>query len=303
MKNAAYKEKQHNQYYVATIKIVMPNSLKIGGDFMYCKNCGKPLSDNAQFCSGCGAQVGVINQASNEPTGTPVQKAGNPTLGAALKTIKGFFSKDTVKTVGESAKSQGAEWVIIELISAVVYSFALALNVKQIMDALLGAVSSVIGDSIYKFGPLFLYGLLISVGTYFLLSICTFGAMKLVLKKNVSIKSVLNLVATASLPLTVAYLLNMIFGFLWTPFVLIFFLSALIATAVLLYVGIQKLDKLEKSPYIAYICIWTVVIAVIVIVISIITKSVIDSAISDLTSSLSNSLFGGKTSDLFSLFS
>lgn len=269
---------------------------------MFCNNCGKNLSEGARFCDECGAQVGVANPVSIESTNVPAPKEDNPIFKDTAKTLKGFFSKNTVKTVGESAKSIGMEWILIGLMSALVYSFALALNVKQIIDSLLGSVSDLISGSLYNFGSWFLYGLLICIGTYFLMSVCIYGAMKLIFKKEISIKNVLNLVSTASLPLTVAYLLNIIFGFLWTPFIIIFSVVALIATAVLLYVGIQKFEKLEKSPYITYVGIWAVVVAIIVIIISVITKNVIDGAVSDLMGSLGNNLFGGGMSDLFDLF-
>lgn len=269
---------------------------------MFCNNCGKNLTDGVKFCDGCGAQVGVVTSTQNEPENVSVQKSDNPIFKDTLRTLKGFFSKNTVKTIGEAAKNEGMEWLILGLISMMVYAFALALNVKQIIDSLLGSVGDLLGDSLYKFGSWFLYGLLISVGIYFLMSLSIYGAVKLIFKKDVSIKSVLNLVATASLPMTAAYLINIVFGFIWTPFIIIFSTVSLIATAVLLYVGMQKLEKLDKSPFVTYLGIWTVLTAIVVIVISLVVKSVIDGAINDLTSSLGSSLFGGGMSDLFDLF-
>lgn len=168
---------------------------------MFCSICGKNLTDDAKFCDGCGAQVGVVTNTQNEPVNVSVQKSDNPIFKDTLRTLRGFFSKNTVKTIGEAAKSVGMEWSILGLISMVVYAFALAINVKQIIDSLLGPVADLLGDSLYNFGSLFLYGLLIGVGTYFLMSFSMYGAVKLIFKKNVSIKSVLNLVATASLPM------------------------------------------------------------------------------------------------------
>lgn len=62
----------------------------------------------------------------------------------------------------------------------------------------------------------------------------------------------------------------MIFGFIWAPFIIVFFVVALVLTAVLLYVGMQKLDKLDKSPFMAYAGIWTVVTLIFVLVLFII---------------------------------
>lgn len=273
---------------------------------MFCNNCGKNLADGAKFCDACGAQVGVATGEVTTNSNLQVETAENPIFKDTLKTVKGFFSKNTVKTIGDAAKSQGMEWTVLGLISMLVYALALAVNVKQILESALGIASEFLINSLYKFGTWFLYGLLISAGTYFLTSILMYAAIKLIFKKSISFRSVLNLVAAASLPMTTAYLINIIFGFIWIPAVIIFSAASVIATSVLLYIGMQKLEKIEKSPFAAYVGIMTMVIAVIVIAVVLAVKSAVDGAISDITSSLTgtltNGLLNGGVSDLIDLF-
>lgn len=269
---------------------------------MFCNNCGKKLTDDASFCDACGTKVVVATDVSTESASNTFQTSTNPILGDALTTLKGFFSKDTVKTVGKSAKSQGMEWLIIASISMIVYAFALAANVKQVINYLLGSMASLFGDEIYNFGSCFLYGLLISAGTYFLMSLAIYAAMRFLLKKDISVKNILNLVATASLPLTTAHLINIALGFVWMPFVVVFLTVSLIATAVLLYVGMQKATKLDKSPFVTYLGIWIAVVLVVIIFINLVTKSIISNTANDLVDSLGNGLFSGGISNLFDMF-
>lgn len=271
---------------------------------MYCVNCGKNLADDAKFCDACGAPVASDQAApAAEPVAAeapvitppvaqvPVAKQNAITSGF-FKTLKGFFSKNTVRTVGESAKSTGMEWLLTALLCCLVYALALALNVKQIIDSTLGALSSMLGGKIYNFGIWLLYGLLISILSYFLMSFVLFGTVKLVFKKNVNIHCVFNLVATASLPLATAYVLNIILGFIWIPFIFIFSAAALASTAVLLYAGMQKLDKFETSPFAAYSVVWIIVAAVLIIVASICIKSAVESLVGNLLGDAMNSLDG-----------
>lgn len=268
---------------------------------MFCSNCGKNLADDARFCDGCGAQLGAPAAA---PAAVAPQKAQNPMFNNFLNNVKGVFSKNTVKTVGEAAKSTGMEWIIAMAISAVVYAFALAVNLKQIImsviKSVVGGYASMVSSFINVFGTGFLYGLLISLGTFFVMSVLIFGTMKLVFKKDVKFTAVLNLVATASLPLTAVYALNMLLGLIWAPLVFVFSAAGLVATVVLLYVGMQKLEKLESSPFVAYTGIWAIIIALVVIIVCVAVKSAIGDALGGLASGLMGGL--GDLSSLMGLY-
>lgn len=259
---------------------------KKGVNKMFCSNCGKNLSEDAKFCDGCGAQINTVKVGAETGSQNTVVAAPNPIFKDFLNVIKGFFSKNTVKTVGDEAKSTGMEWIILAAISVLTLALALAVNAKQILDSLLGAASGFVGGYIYKFGPLFLCGLIIGVVTYFLMSGVIFASMKLIFKKNVNFVSVLNLVAAASLPLSCVYVINILLGFIWTGFIFVLFTVGTVSSAVLLYVGIQKLDKLESSPFWIYNAVWGIVVAVIVIIISVAVSMAVKSAIGSAMNSL-----------------
>ena len=250
---------------------------------MFCSNCGKNLPEDAKFCNGCGAPINTV--LSDTQPGSAAAAKPNPIFTNFLSIIKGFFSKSPVKVVGEAAKSTGMEWIILSAISVLSLALTLEINAMQLLNSILGSASGLVGGFL-KFGPLFLCGLLIGIITYFLVSGAIFGAVKLIFKKNVNFISVLNLVGAATLPLSCAYIINMLLGFLWIGFIFVFFTVGTVATAVLLYVGIQKLDKLEKSPFWIYNAIWGIAVLVITIIISVAISIAVKNAVGSALSSL-----------------
>lgn len=255
---------------------------------MFCSNCGKNLSEEAKFCDGCGAPINVVKVGAEVGNQNTVIAQSSPIFRDFLNVIKGFFSKNTVKTVGDAAKSNGMEWIISASISVLTFALAVAVNAKQIINSLLGAVSGYVGGYIYKFGPLFLFGLIIGAVTYFLMSGTIFGAVKLIFKKNTGFVNVLNLVAAATLPLSCVYIANMLLGFIWTGFIIVLFAAGTVSVAVLLYVGIQKLDKFETSPFWAYNAVWAIVVAVIVIIVSIAVSIAVNNTVNSISNSFSS---------------
>lgn len=264
---------------------------------MFCSKCGKNLEEGVKFCDECGTHLDIAQVETEKANNQSNVITANPTFQEFTKSLKGFFSKDTVKTVGMAARSTGNEWSIFAFLSTIIYAFALSINIKQMMDSLLGTLSSVIGSEIYNFGTCFFYGILISVGTFLLMGFAIFGAMKLILKKSAGMKNIFNLVSVASLPMSLAHLLNMLVGFVYWPAILILSTVSILATAILLYVGIQKLDKLEKSPFLAYISIWTVVVSLVIIIVSVVTKNIVQGLFEGMMSSTVDGLFGSGTSD------
>ena len=244
---------------------------------MFCGNCGKAIADDAKFCDGCGAAVAVQGE------GAPVVATPNPIFENFVKRINGFFSLNSVKTVGDAAKSSGLEWLLFAGIAVLAYAIALGANIGQAIRSLIGAM----GGYIYNFGSGLLYGLLLGAGTYFLMSVLIFLTIKVIYKKQVSITNVFNMVAVASMPLACVYIANIIFGFIWTPLVIILSVTGMLATAILLYAGMQKLVKFESSPFLAYVCIWAIVVAVVCIILAVIVSLSVSSAIGGAASSLS----------------
>lgn len=247
---------------------------------MFCQKCGKELAEDVKFCDGCGAPVDGATQPAAPKVATP-----NPMVENFLKTLKGFFSKNTTKSIGDSAKSTGLEWVLVSLLSILTFAIAIPVNLSQLISAILGPVAQYANGGINYF-LIFFYALLGGIGVFFLLGGAVFATVKFIFKKEINIHSVFNLVAAASIPMAIAYVLNILFGFFLMDAVIVFFAVGVIATAVLLYIGIQKLAKFESSPYLAFVAIWAVVIAIIMIVISIVAKNAVNGLVSSATGML-----------------
>lgn len=208
---------------------------------MFCPNCGKNLPDNAAFCDGCGSPVAAAPAPvqPQAPVQVPVQtpapapKQPNPMVDNAIAGIKGFFSKNPADAVENAGKSAGLEWVILFGITAFLNMLYGALAPCQYggnFDAL-GLISGLLSSGIWFFG--------ISVGIMLL--------FKLLYKQDVALPNIFNMTAVAMLPLGCAYLLNILFGFVWSGFTNTFASVALIAVALLLYLGIQKLGNTNSA--------------------------------------------------------
>lgn len=219
---------------------------------MFCNKCGNQIPDGSAFCGVCGAPTAgegapVAVQTMEPPVAQPApaatNEAWNKMFAGFLSVLKGMFSKDAVKTVGAAAKSTGLEWILLLSLSVLSFSFALAVNIKQMLGAFSGFLS---------FGKMFGANLVIGLVTAAVVVFALWIIIKFIFKKDVSLMAVLNMVGAATVPLTVCYIANMILGLIWAPIVLIASVIALIMTILLLYVGFQKLDKLETSPFYAF---------------------------------------------------
>lgn len=222
-----------------------------------------------------------------------------------IKPLKGFFSPKTVQTVQASAKSGGLEWIVFMVFSALVCAFAVAANAKVIIKELIetltsgitdaasgllsnnlmgsmvgtmanpimSSVGNTITDALFNFAAWFIGGLFIGAGTYFVVSSLIFCGMKLFMGVKCKFPCVFNMVAIATFPTTLALMLNIILGYVWLPLVIVSFMVGLMASAVLLYIGMQKLEKIEKSPY------WTYVLTMAVVILAVVILAVIVVAI------------------------
>ena len=228
---------------------------------MFCSKCGKEISDNAAFCPGCGtatnAQAAPAAPASAAPVATAAAKpsAFAQLFGSFLGVLKGVFSKNIVKTVGEQAKNTGLEWVFGIALSLLTFAFAAPVNIVEL------AADAEIDEGFPFFG---FFGMSLLLGII-VLGVTVAGLWllaKLVTKKDVAWPCVLNMDATATLPLSVCYLANMLLGLIWWPLPLVATTVALFMTGILLYAGFQKLEKPEASPFFPFMAFAAVVVIV-----------------------------------------
>ena len=270
---------------------------------MFCSKCGKEISDTAAFCPGCGtatnAQAAPAAPASAQPAAPVATAEAKPSAFAQLFSsflaiAKGVFSKDIVKTVGAQAKNTGMEWVFGIALSVLAFAFAMPVNMLQGFTQLIkSAAGGMAGSAIMKylkfpFFPLF--------GSSLLIAIVVLGAVvaglwlltKLVAKKTVAWPNVLNLVATATLPLSACYIANMLLGLIWLPLAIVVSVTALFMTMILLYAGFQKLEKPEASPFYPY----TILVAVVVVVALLLSWLLFSGVMNDWMGNIAGGLLG-----------
>ena len=214
---------------------------------MFCKNCGTQIADNAAFCANCGTavtneapvqpQAPVYTQAPQAPV-APAQP--NPMFAKFLVAIVDFWKSPTT-FIGEAAKSNTHEWSLLAALGVLLYALG---------NAVVG-LEGYVGYS-YPFFGIFGVGLLVAAAAYGLTSLGVWVVVTQIFKKRATYIQGLNMTAVAFLPLAAVQVLNMIAGLVYGPLVTMFTVSALVMTALLVYIGIQKFEKLEKSPFYAF---------------------------------------------------
>lgn len=318
---------------------------------MFCEKCGNNISDNALFCSACGAPVPkaetagadvkseeAVNGAQAAPAAAaaPVQTASAPVQPAAVQTppvqtppvqapgqippvqapymqvpaapsqaslvfsavgeyIKGFFSGRVTQTVASAAKSRGLQWLVPALANIIIFMISATLNVKYALWS--NTIVDVVASRLISIWAVLFANLFIGAAVYFALGGLIFGAMRLVFKKPVPYSAVMNMVGYATLPLTFAFTANIILGLIYVPLSLIVYTVAVIMSFCMLYIGIQKLDTLQKTPYFIFMAIAAITVALAFLLTFVLYGAIIRSGVAYGTGSLIDGLsdLGGAT--------
>lgn len=318
---------------------------------MFCEKCGNNISDNALFCSACGAPVPkaetagadvkseeAVNGAQAAPAAAaaPVQTASAPVQPAAVQTppvqtppvqapgqmppvqapymqvpaapsqasivfsavgeyIKGFFSGRVTQTVASAAKSKGLQWLVLALANIIIFMISATLNVKYALWS--NTIVDVVASRLISIWAVLFANLFIGAAVYFALGGLIFGAMRLVFKKPVPYSAVMNMVGYATLPLTFAFTANIILGLIYVPLSLIVYTVAVIMSFCMLYIGIQKLDTLQKTPYFIFMAIVAITVALALLLTFILYGAIIRSGVAYGAGSLIDGLsdLGGAT--------
>lgn len=312
---------------------------------MFCEKCGNNISDNALFCSACGAPVPkaetagadvkseeAVNGAQAAPSAAaapvqtpPVQTATvqtppvqtppaqtqpvqapymqapvapsqtNIIFSAVGEYIKGFFSGRVTQTVASAAKSRGLQWLVLALANIIIFMISATLNVKYALWS--NTIVDVVASRLISIWAVLFANLFIGAAVYFALGGLIFGAMRLVFKKQVPYSSVMNMVGYATLPLTMAFIANIILGLIYIPLSLIVYTVAVIMSFCMLYIGIQKLDSLQKTPYFIFMAIAAITVAIAFLLTFILYGAIIRSGVAYGAGSLIDGLsdLGGAT--------
>ena len=158
-------------------------------------------------------------------------------------------------SVAESTKSNTHEWSLLAAIGVLLYALS---------NAIVGVASM---GGYYPFLPMLGIGILVGAAAYGLTALGVWVLVAKIFKKQASFIQALNVSAVALLPLAAIQVVNILVGLIYSPLVTAFTVSALIMSAMLLYIGIQKFDKLEKSPFYAY----SIMAAAVVVSVSIVS--------------------------------
>lgn len=312
---------------------------------MFCEKCGNNISDNALFCSACGAPVPkaetagadvkseeAVNGAQAAPSAAaapvqtpPVQTATvqtppvqtppaqtqpvqapymqapvapsqtNIIFSAVGEYIKGFFSGRVTQTAASAAKSRGLQWLVLALANIIIFMISATLNVKYALWS--NTIVDVVASRLISIWAVLFANLFIGAAVYFALGGLIFGAMRLVFKKQVPYSSVMNMVGYATLPLTMAFIANIILGLIYIPLSLIVYTVAVIMSFCMLYIGIQKLDSLQKTPYFIFMAIAAITVAIAFLLTFILYGAIIRSGVAYGAGSLIDGLsdLGGAT--------
>ena len=312
---------------------------------MFCEKCGNNISDNALFCSACGAPVPkaetagadvkseeAVNGAQAAPSAAaapvqtpPVQTATvqtppvqtppaqtqpvqapymqapaapsqtNIIFSAVGEYIKGFFSGRVTQTVASAAKSRGLQWLVLALANIIIFMISATLNVKYALWS--NTIVDVVASRLISIWAVLFANLFIGAAVYFALGGLIFGAMRLVFKKQVPYSAVMNMVGYATLPLTMAFIANIILGLIYVPLSLIVYTVAVIMSFCMLYIGIQKLDSLQKTPYFIFMAIAAITVAIAFLLTFILYGAIIRSGVAYGAGSLIDGLsdLGGAT--------
>ena len=312
---------------------------------MFCEKCGNNISDNALFCSACGAPVPkaetagadvkseeAVNGAQAAPSAAaapvqtpPVQTATvqtppvqtppaqtqpvqapymqapaapsqtNIIFSAVGEYIKGFFSGRVTQTVASAAKSKGLQWLVLALANIIIFMISATLNVKYALWS--NTIVDVVASRLISIWAVLFANLFIGAAVYFALGGLIFGAMRLVFKKPVPYSSVMNMVGYATLPLTMAFIANIILGLIYIPLSLIVYTVAVIMSFCMLYIGIQKFDLLQKTPYFIFMAIVAITVALALLLTFILYGAIIRSGVAYGAGSLIDGLsdLGGAT--------
>ena len=301
---------------------------------MFCEKCGNNISDNALFCSACGAPVpkaetagaGVKSEeavngaqaaqaAAAAPVQTPpVQAPGQMppvqapymqvpaapsqaslVFSAVGEYIKGFFSGRVTQTVASAAKSRGLQWLVLALANIIIFMISATLNVKYALWS--NTIVDVVASRLISIWAVLFANLFIGAAVYFALGGLIFGAMRLVFKKPVPYSAVMNMVGYATLPLTFAFTANIILGLIYVPLSLIVYTVAVIMSFCMLYIGIQKLDTLQKTPYFIFMAIAAITVVLAFLLTFVLYGAIIRSGVAYGAGSLIDGLsdLGGAT--------
>ena len=287
---------------------------------MFCPICGKSLEDG-EVC-GCSAQNNAAEpkQTASEAGPQHMQQGGsalpqgkelaegaknaanavknNPYVAEVIKAVGGSL-RNPVKQTADSAKRKDILWLILAVLEGLLYAIATTVFVRRICYVLFSQVGSAFGQKL-KYSEMadFFKEMGLSVPKQLgmgLLSFLITAVIAVVLmmitvsvcKRKADISQCGNMLAAAFLPAGLLMAVSVIVSFIYAPAVILLFAGGYIAFIILGYLGMQKLDKFEVSPFWFYTVFALIVTAAGIFVSAKLTGVMFEEIFDELKSSLS----------------
>lgn len=277
---------------------------------MICEKCGRELAEG-EVCT-CSEQNTEEVKQSSLPTGGEVMAsaknaaaniAKNPIVNDIFSTIKRTLISP-VKETAANAKRGDIFWIFLAIAELLITSVAFTVTLRHLvyvaavsaMKSAMGSYASSIDISFGKYaegladigaGAFKVFGVfLLLTAIVFALSAVLMLVITMICRKKASFSCVCNMLATAYIPSAALMLVALIFGWIYAPISVVLMTASLASFVILAYLGMQKLDKFEKSPFWVYIIYNTVMNIITVLVVSGVLKNVFSEIVSSLTSSL-----------------
>lgn len=224
---------------------------------MYCIKCGAEIRDGSKFCIHCGAKQDVPNAA---PVAGQVYET--PTfIKDGVDIIKNFFSKSPFGAVEAAARSKSLAWIVFIVLNIILFGVAGFVNFTQIMNRLVKSMVSIFTSSFGRFGSLvsdyakvpffprlFWWYALIAI----IVLALEFGGLYIIAiiskSRTGSVMNILNVLAAASIPITLGAVLNMLVGLVLPSLIICVTITVAVLHIILLYRGLCCVANFRTAP-------------------------------------------------------
>lgn len=232
----------------------------------FCKLCGKNLDEGEKCtCKASGSEENFEISNSDVSALPEETKKSIPYIPDIFNLFRRTISKNTIKQVSLSAKENNILWTFVIVLETLINSLALTVVIhrgiytvlKSFLKPYFGANMSY-GDSaamLKKMGlgffSLFSRTFIIGIIVFFITVALIYVLLKICKKKCV-LNNISNMISTAAIPLTFLSVVNLVLCFILPQAALLVYIVAVTSVLLLMYFGIQKLDKFTESPFWIY---------------------------------------------------
>ncbi len=243
---------------------------------MICRKCGAYLEEGELFCPNCGTRAELpqaqpaqrtapdpryTQEAPRADYGCPqggyapayqpeVNKAepsaGESFFGKVWKAFKSFFTGHVMDGLRDEAKSKSLEWLLFLGAFITVFAISLPILIRQ----LVGSPAS----RMISYGAFFAAGLFTAITLIAWIFLFMLLHVKVIMKRrDVSPVSLLNVIAYASIPVTCALTVGMIFGVVHGLVSMMLIGAASLMAVILIYTAVKEWGSSENRDFFLFI--------------------------------------------------